>query len=395
MITMKKRFIILFILLTFSFFDVKALEPSKLITANEKITIDTEIFTYNNLYFVDNNGNKTIYFDSINNKLTKKAPISFSIGLFDQENKNIGLINYCSSEDLDSAFANYYVPALGYTTFNLNVTPKYLIDGKISANVYYISFLDSNKYCKIGGADNYKDKTYEEIIDEDNILINNNNSFLKKLIDKGIIKNIIYFIIIIILYFVYCNIIDLLYRNVNGHSSNLTYIPIVNIYLASKLAFGQIVAIGNIILTLLGIGLVFLNFKLLMYLMVFLNIISFLAVVIKLITKKYDMFIISFKLKDSEDSEEDDDDYNINENEAKNEFLDNEEELEEDEKIDDTFKEIDDINLDEDVKVEDKDSKKDEINEEKPIPNENTIKLINDEENNNDNEVDDLSRFFK
>ena len=389
---MKKSFIILIIALIFSFLNVKALEPSKLIGVNERVTIDTEIFTYNNLYFVDNNGNKTIYFDSINNKLTKKAPISFSIGLFDQENKNIGLINYCSSEDLDSAFANYYLPASGYTAFNLNILAKYLVDGESSANIYSIAFLDSNKYCKIGGADNYKGSSYEQIIAGEAVM-KNKPSVLKTLIKEGILKNIIYCILLIMVYLVYCNLIDNLYRSIKGHSSNLVYVPIINIYLSSQLAFGQIIAIGYLILTVLGIGLVFMDFKLLLYIMIFLNIISFIVIIIKLITKKYDLFIFSFKEKDLE--EEPVDKYSIDEKEVRANFLQNKKEELEEEKIKsvDSFEEVNtETDKDNAVKKNKKDKNKSKGKKEKK-------EEITEEENNNSNSDDEdinyLNHFFK
>ena len=34
-------------------------------------------------------------------------PISISVGLFDENRKNIGMINYCSSYDLDSMSIKY------------------------------------------------------------------------------------------------------------------------------------------------------------------------------------------------------------------------------------------------------------------------------------------------
>lgn len=180
-----KRFLLLFLLLLSPIF-VYAEEYSvkTLIPVNTKASVKTEKFDYNN--FVLNNN--IISFESIKNNTISKVPVSINILLFDGNEKNIGFITYCSDKDLDSDYSGYKLLGNGSNAFSIKIANKYFVEGKSISDIKYISVLDENVYCHIGGYDKYKGLTLDEIVNgtsnkKEEVSI---NSFINKLKENNL-----------------------------------------------------------------------------------------------------------------------------------------------------------------------------------------------------------------
>lgn len=161
-----KKFIFLLVLLLFPVM-VYAEDVKTLIPVDTKVSVKTEKFEYNNFVYnssIDENGNSLISFESIKNNTVSKVPISIDILLFDNNQKNIGLVAYCTDRDLDSNYSGYKLSGNSSSPFSINVVSKYFVDGRSTRDVKYIAVLDENKYCQIGGYDKYKGLTIDEIV---------------------------------------------------------------------------------------------------------------------------------------------------------------------------------------------------------------------------------------
>ena len=162
-----KKFIISLFICLFLFpivVNAKEYKLNQLIEKDEKATVVTDKFIYNNFKF-DSNG--LIDFESIKNLTISKIPISINVLLFDSNKKNIGLVAYCTDKDLSSYYSGFKLSKEEELPFSINVTSKYFVDGKSIKDVQYIAVMDENKYCHIGGYTNYKDLTIEEIVSGD------------------------------------------------------------------------------------------------------------------------------------------------------------------------------------------------------------------------------------
>ncbi len=161
-----KKIIFLLVLLLLPFM-VYAEEVKTLIPVDTKASVKTEKFDYNNFVYnssIDAKGNSLITFESIKNNTVSRMPVSINILLFDSNQKNIGFVTYCTDRDLSSNYSGYKLNGNSSVPFSINVVSKYFVNGKSTSDVKYISVLDENKYCQIGGYDRYKDLTIDEIV---------------------------------------------------------------------------------------------------------------------------------------------------------------------------------------------------------------------------------------
>lgn len=306
---MRKIFsFLLVIIVTFLFyFDVNAVDydVKVLIPVDTNATVKTEKFSYNDLVYnsqIDAKGNSLITFNSIHNLTISKVPVSINILLFDGEKRNIGFLTYCSDRDISSNYAGFKLLGSQSAPFSIVVTDKYFSEGKLPVDVRYIAILDDNKYCKIGGYDKYAGLTIDEIV---NGFVGKNNkysftlsSIIMDLVEKfGIDKNgkiilqwIIYIMIACIVLTVIGKVLNLLNRKIYAQKTTLAYLPITNVYVASKLVFGKIIAVIYIIIYVISIFLYFVIGPFLLIVNNFIALIIFLLVILKLITRKYDLF---------------------------------------------------------------------------------------------------------
>ena len=169
-----------------------------LIPVDTKASVKTEKFDYTNFVYnsrVDEKGNSLITFESIkNNASIGKTPISINILLFGEDQKNIGFVTYCTDKDLDSNYSGYKLPGNTSVSFSINVVSKYFVEGKSTKDVKYISVLDENEYCQIGGYDKYKDLTLDQIVNGATTKkdVNGVTKFINELQEKGLMPLIIF-----------------------------------------------------------------------------------------------------------------------------------------------------------------------------------------------------------
>ena len=144
-------------------------ELQELIPVNVETTIVTDHFSYKEFYYNDNDleaeslHNNYVIFKGIENLTTEERPVSISIGFFDADKKNIGVINYCSSKDQTSIVAGTILQSKEEKSYVIEVTKKHLADGKTVNDIKYISVLSDNINCNTKGSLDYVGRTVEEI----------------------------------------------------------------------------------------------------------------------------------------------------------------------------------------------------------------------------------------
>lgn len=312
-----KRFlkVLLFIFVFFCVANVNAqsYDVGTLIPVNNSATVETDTFTYNDINFnnYDNSGYRLISFQSITRKSSGNSPIPISINvlLFDSNEKNIGYVTYCSEKDYDGDYSGYTIKSSQSSPFTIKLVKKYFVnkDDTLKSqytfnDIAYYSVLDDNHFCKVGGYDKYKGLTLEQI---NNGELSNaktkktfNFSDIIPSISGGVLVIVISLLIVFIALFIFGSILNALYKRMYAEKTALAYIPIANSYVCVKLAFGKIVSLVYIILffvsiplSFVGIGMIFSSL-----LGVFCSI-AFIVVIIKLITKKYDLFYFEPSVK--------------------------------------------------------------------------------------------------
>lgn len=167
---MKKLLFILFITII-GVIPVRAAnyDLRELIPVNVETTIVTDNFSYKDFYYNDNEleadtlNNNFIIFKSIENLTTEERPVSISIGLFDSDKKNIGVINYCSSKDETSVMAGTILKSKEEKSYVIEVSKKNLADQKTVKDIKYISVLSDNINCNTRGSLDQVGRTVEEI----------------------------------------------------------------------------------------------------------------------------------------------------------------------------------------------------------------------------------------
>lgn len=303
---MKKIIYYLFIIVVlFSpvFVFAEEYKTKQLIPVESTATVSTEKFVYQDFKY---NGT-IITFGSITNNSISKVPISINLLLFDAEQKNIGFISYCTNKDYGSNYEGFKLNGNQSTPFSIKLVQKYFVDNKGSQDVKYIAVLDENKYCKIGGYSNYKGLTIDEIV---NGISENNKSkfsidrYVEEFKESGIIGIIVPIAILLIVFIIYGNIINALYNKMYSKSTALAYLPIGNVFITFKLAFGKIVAFIGLGLYVFSLVFVLLKINIINYMVTGLDLIAFILVIIKLITKKYDLFFMEPSIKTNVVTEE-------------------------------------------------------------------------------------------
>lgn len=278
-----------------------------MIPVDTTATVKTEKFDYNDFVYksgVDAKGNSIITFGSIKNNTNSKNPVSINILLFDDQQKNIGFLTYCSDKDVSSDYAGFKLRGGESSPFAINVTKRYFADpdNNNAGDVKYIAVMDDNKYCHIGGYDKYKGLTLAQITKgevvenpkKDGIDLTKLNLDLDSML---LIVIVIGFLVLIGLFVLYGKILNALHKKMYAKTTVLAYLPITNNYVTVKLAFGNIVALVYVVLLLLGSGLAAMQINFLAYIVSFITGIAFILVIIKLITKNYDLFYFEPSIK--------------------------------------------------------------------------------------------------
>ena len=99
---------------------------------------------------------------------------------------------------------------------------------------------------------------------------------------------------------------NVLYKKMYGKKTFFAYLPITNIYVGVKSVFGRIVAIIFFLCVIASGVLYYFRIKIALYIMAVLWLISIILIIVKLITKNYDLFYFEPSMNDSmEKSKED------------------------------------------------------------------------------------------
>lgn len=270
-------------------------QPKELIQASAVATVETDLFTYKDFTVKKFSVDKGIInFASIVNKNDKKLPVSVNILLFDEKKLNIGYVTYCTDKDYSSDYTNFELVSKGATSFSINIASKYLLENSTVNDIEYIAVMDENKYCHVGGYDKYKGLTIEQIA-TGKVAANYSTEGTKLnllffLRDKGMLILIVVIVGVISLFIINGLILNALYKRMYASTTPMSYIPILCNYVAVKLSFGPLISKIYLVALLLSIPLYLIGGNVLLIIANVLAVIASFVVIIKLITKRYDLF---------------------------------------------------------------------------------------------------------
>lgn len=193
----------------------------ELIPVNNHTTIGTNNFRYIDFYYNDNEmeadglKNNFIIFSKIKNVSDEKKAVTVSIGLFDKDKKNIGMINYCSTKDKTSVVAGTELNPDEEKSYVIEVNKKYLADKKTVKDIEYISILSDNPNCTTGSSLDFVGQTVDEIGQIKNTGLSDDAELLIKILTGiGVVAIII---------FVYNFMFSTRYKNFNGEDVRQEY----------------------------------------------------------------------------------------------------------------------------------------------------------------------------
>lgn len=300
----KLFFIILLCLFVFPFFVyAEDYEIQTLIPINTHATVKTDKFLYGDFYYTYVDGSKAglISFSSITNNTVSKTAVSINVLLFNEEQKNIGFVTYCSDKDYSSNYSGFKLSGNQSAPFSISVVSKYLVDGYYPSDVRYISVYDENKYCHIGGYDNYKNLTIDQIVNgaisKKDIFHFSLFEFFSGLGDFGLFPVIVKIIGVLFFLYIIGISLNMLHERMHGKRTILAFIPLIDFFISMKMAFGKIVSTTYLILSVIACVLYYFGIPILLYVIVVLFIISVFINLFKFFSKKYDLFIIEPSIK--------------------------------------------------------------------------------------------------
>lgn len=311
---MKKKLVVVAVLamiFVMNISNVKAVNSSNVGTfIKENITVDvrSEHFTYKGISFTrkaDEKGYGRINFDKITNTSDTLMHVSISIGLFNKDKINIGTINYCASKDLDSDYSGKTLKKGESTPFYVTISPKrHLTEDYKVEDIAYIAVINDNKFCKVGGADTYAGLTLEDINENKTadqvVQLTWSDIFGNVKLTSALGIIILVAIVIIILYILLGSMLNALNKRMYSKSTAMGWIPIANNYLAVKLSFGPTVAKMYMVLYIISLF-IGIFFQPILYLVSIVGYASYIIVLIKLITKNYNLFYMEGNIKTNDD----------------------------------------------------------------------------------------------
>ena len=303
---MKKiiRFLIIMVLIYPTIVFAQEYQTKQLISVDSVATVKTEKFTYQDFLYsstLDDKGNARITFNSIVNNSVNKTPVSINLLLFGEDQKNIGIVTYCTDRDYGSNYDGFKLNGNQAVPFSINVVKtKYFVNGKTPGDVKYIAVLDENKYCKIGGYSNYEGLTIDEIAngiipkERQGISL---SKYVENLKESGLVSIILTVLGLFAGFIIYGMVLNVLYTKMYNKKTILAYIPITNVYVTFKLVFGNLYGLVAMIIYLIAVVLLVFNIPILFYIFGGLDAIAFIIVIIKLITGNYSLLYFDKKVE--------------------------------------------------------------------------------------------------
>jgi len=289
--------------------NVNAAEPflvpvSSSLTPQQGAINTFEHYTYdvNQIY---RQGEDLYFYSNVKNNTEKPRAICVEALLFDKDEKNIGVFNYSSLKDYETQFASKKLNSGEIVSFNYKIINKYLADSEKTtlSDVASYAIISDNEYCKIGGYDKYEGKTFNEIVGDIgtvksgtkfDALISQINKYvpidgLNVGLGVGVIVAIVVFIIVIAIWIAYGSFLNKLHNAMYNKTTALAYVPIANSYLTVKMAFGKIVGLSYLGVSLLGGLLTLVGFGFIVAIANLALIVAFVLDIVKLVTGKYDL----------------------------------------------------------------------------------------------------------
>lgn len=190
-------------------------EVNELIPVNTTTTIVTNNFSYKRFSYNENAleskiiKSNSIVFENIKNLTDEELPVSISIGLFDKDKRNIGTVNYCSTNDKSSFVAGTILGPREERDYVIEINKKYLAPDKSVKDVKYIAVLSDNINCRVAGSQDYVGKKIEDIITSKRSILEYNST-------KFFLKTFSIISILLLIIFLYKFLFTNSFRNFNG-----------------------------------------------------------------------------------------------------------------------------------------------------------------------------------
>lgn len=281
---------------------VQALEygVGKLIPVNELATVHTEKFDYMDFSYnstVNEQGNGVLSFQKIRNNGISKTAVSMNILLFDKNKKNIGFISYCSDKDSGEK-SGFKISGGGEVDYSLLINSNYIVDGKNPEDVSFIAVYDDNRFCSVNDKDKYVSQSIEEIMGGEAVKSDKENFFTKLLKNDNLVITIVIVISVIVFLALFGLILNVLYPKMYAQASYLVFIPLANFFICVRMAFGLIVAFIYLGLLLVAGVLYFFHIPIVLYIMGGFTLLAFIIDIIKIFTKKYNLFYLEPHMDD-------------------------------------------------------------------------------------------------
>ena len=150
--------------------NAKDYEVMELIPADETVSVSTDHFFYHDFSFNSKEissiiNQRVIKFNSIKNLDNQDRNISFTVGFFNENKRNMGLYNYCSTKDSTN---KGLLKQNEETEYSVYINNQLLSDGNKVDDIKYIAIMSENPNCNSGTNFDYVGKKIEFIEFEDN-----------------------------------------------------------------------------------------------------------------------------------------------------------------------------------------------------------------------------------
>ena len=201
---MKNKLVFLILLLVFMVVPVDAAnyEMKELIPAGITTTIRGDYLLYKDITYNDG----VISFTHIKNLSDTSRKLTISVGLFDENKKNIGTINYCEGELKSQEKKDKFV---------IDVKSSYMSRDKSFKDIRYIAVLSENSNCRKEGALDYEGQTLEQIGMPKNTLLSKH--------EKELVVVVEVVAAILVLLFVFRFVFTNAYQNMDGTDTRQEY----------------------------------------------------------------------------------------------------------------------------------------------------------------------------
>lgn len=178
-------------------------EFEELIPEGVTTTIRGDTLLYQNISYQDG----IVSIKKIKNNSKESAKVTISIGLFDEDKKNVGTINYCTSDETLASKEEK-------ENFTIEVT-SYLGDGKHAKDISYFAVLSENTSCRKSGSKDFIGQTISQMKQGKNNQLTDST--------KMLIDIIIVVVVILVGLFLYRFLFTTAYRNMDGEDVRQEY----------------------------------------------------------------------------------------------------------------------------------------------------------------------------